>query len=234
MKMKNNEKIIEMLTNYSNCYNLDKKLKNMVLENHKSILKVSFQIEHGYKSPIKIELDICITEKDDCIEEIVFYKAQGIKAQTKTMHFENHDGYLYFGSSSEVILINEKKEKIKIFIDYKQNICGYTSNAKGLDLKQYYKPNRGCSLLYHLFERYKRVNSPNFIFNSNCYCSLEDEISQVENNFNSDIETFWDDCDAKSEDEMIYLQNKSSGRKFEPDIPTERKFIDFNMPKLKY
>ena len=233
MKMKNNEKIIEMLTNYSNCYNLDKKLKSMVLENNKSTLKVSFPIEYGYKNPIKIEFDICIKEKDDCIEEIVVYKARGIKVQIKTMYFENHEGYLYFGSISEATLKNDKKEKIKILIDYKQNICGYTSNIKGLELKQYYKPNRGCSLLYHLFERYKRVNSPSFIFNSSYY-TLENEVSKVEDNFNNDIETFWEDSDAKSEDEMIYLQNKSSGRKFEPDIPTEWKFIDYNMPKLKY
>ena len=231
--MKNNEKIIEMLTNYSNCYNLDKKLKSMVLENNKSTLKVSFPIEHGYKNPIKIEFDICITEKDDCIEEIVIYKAQGVKIQVKTMHFEEHDGYSYLGSISELIA-TKQKEKIKIFIDYKKNLCGYTSNIKGLELKQYYKPNRGCSLLYHIFERYQRVNSPNFIFNSNCYCSLENEIYQVEDNFNNDIETFWDDCVAKTEDEMIYLQNKSSGRKFEPDMPTEWKHVDYNMLKLKY
>ena len=231
--MENNEKIIDIMKDYSNDYNLDKKLENIVLKNNSNILKVKYQIENGYKNPIKINIEVCIIEKQDNITVAIRYEAIGIKVEVETTHFKNHEGFESYGSISKATVTNQKGEKIKIFIDYKKNICGYTSNVKHKEAKQYYIPNRGCSLIFHIYERYCRVNSPSYIFNSN-YVSLENEIEKVEDNFNNDIATFWEDSDAKSEDEMIYLQSKSSGRKFEPDIPTEWKFIDYNMPKLKY
>ena len=212
--MKNSEKIIEMLTNYSNCYNLDKKLKSMVLENNKSTLKVSFPIEYGYKNPIKIEFDICIKEKDDCIEETTNYTAHGINVSVKCKYFkyENFDEWELYGNTSEVILTNEKKEKHRIFIDYKKNICCYTSNIKGLELKQYYKPNNGSNLETYISERYIRTNS--FVYGVE---TLEKELKKVEEHFynslTGEVVVYdWEDYEPSLEEEMEFLQNKSSGR----------------------
>lgn len=230
--MENNKKIIDIVKDYSNDYNLDKKLQNMVLENNKNIFKVNFQIENGYKNPIKINVESCITEKEDNITAVVKYEALGIKMEVKTTNLKSHEGFESYGSISQATIINEKGEKLKMFIDYKRNICGYTSNIKGLELKQYYTPNRGCSLIFHIYERYCRVTSPSYIFNSDCCISLENEIEKVEENFNNDIETFWEDDDATAEDEMVYLKYKSSGKSFERSFPTQRKLVDYNMPKI--
>ncbi len=229
--MKNNEKIIDIVKDYSNDYNLDKKLKNMVLENNSNIFKTNLKIETGYKKPVKVELEITVIEEKSFITQVVKYEALGIKVSVKTINFKSHNGYRYYGSISQVTIINEKGEKIKIFIDYKKNICGYTSNVKDKETKQYYTPNCGCSLIFHIYERYCRVTSPSYIFNSECV-SLENEIEKVEDNFNNDVETFWEDENAKAEDEMVWLKNKSSGGKFEPSMPTKWKLVDYNMPKF--
>lgn len=229
--MKNNEKIIDIVKNYSNDYNLDEKLKNMVLGNTSNIFKTNFKIETGYKKPVKVDLEISVIEKESFITQVVKYEALGIKAEVKTTHLKNHEGFESYGSISQATIINEKGEKIKIFIDYKKNICGYTSNVKDKETKQYYTPNRGCSLVFHIYERYCRVTSPSYIFNSECV-SLENEIEKVEDNFNNDVETFWEDENAKVEDEMVWLKNKSSGGKFEPSVPTKWKLVDYNMPKF--
>ena len=229
--MENNKKIIDIVKDYSNDYNLDKKLQNMVLENNSNIFKTNFKIETGYKKPVKVDLEITVIEEESFITQVVKYEALGIKVNVKTTNFKSHEGYGYYGSISQATIINEKGEKIKIFIDYKKNICGYTSNVKDRETKQYYIPNRGCSLIFHIYERYCRVTSPSYIFNSECV-SLENEIEKVEENFNNDIETFWEDDDATAEDEMVYLKYKSSGKSFERSFPTQRKLVDYNMPKF--
>lgn len=217
--MKNNEKIINIVKDYSNDYNLSYRLKKMVLDNNSDRLNVKIQIETGNKNKenIKINFDVCVIENGEEIEEITSYTAKGINVfiNCKYNKYKGFEEYELYGGYSSVTLTNEKNEKLKMFIDYKKNICGYTSNIKGLALKQFYKPNNGSSLESYLSEKYIRVTS--FIFAPRDFEDLEKELKNVEKHVHNDltgeiIVNDWEEYEPSPDDNMDFLKNISSGR----------------------